>query len=144
RAGHRHEVFMEDIAVRLEPGGVQVGHVVGDDIELPLQRHLPRKADQETVLHRSCSPSCRRRRVSPRGTSETTANLFPSPRSRGALQMPCQQQCACELNYLVKKSPAGGRAICAALTENPAKFSHRETLGKAFINHAGPSLPPKA
>src|SRR5262249_18530782 len=87
RAGHRHEVFLEDVAVRLEPGGVQVGHIVGDDIELPLQRHLPRKADQETVLHRSCSPLPAKTPRFPARGPRSDHKALPSPWSWGALQM---------------------------------------------------------
>ncbi len=52
----RVQIFLEQHALGLEAGGVDVRNVVGDDVELPLQHHLPRKSDEKGVLHRSCSP----------------------------------------------------------------------------------------
>jgi hypothetical protein len=49
----RHQVLLEDNVVLLEPRGVQVGEVVGDDIELTLQGDLPRETDETNVLHRT-------------------------------------------------------------------------------------------
>jgi hypothetical protein len=50
------EVFGEYRAVGLEACGVHVGDVVGDDVELALQRGLPRQANEKRILHRRDSP----------------------------------------------------------------------------------------
>jgi hypothetical protein len=44
--------FGEHRAVGLEAGGVDVGDIVGDDVELALQRGLPRQANKKRVVHR--------------------------------------------------------------------------------------------
>ena len=56
----RHQKFFEDGAVGLVAGGVQIGDVVGDDLELAVERDLSRQSDQEGVLHRPCSLKRRR------------------------------------------------------------------------------------
>jgi hypothetical protein len=38
----RGQIFVEQRLVGLVAGGVDVGDIVGDDIHLPFQRHLPR------------------------------------------------------------------------------------------------------
>ena len=61
RAGGRE--FREHRAVRLEAGGVHVGDIVGDEIELALKRGLPRQANEKSILHpklpltTGCQPS---------------------------------------------------------------------------------------
>src|SRR6266545_590349 len=52
----RHQEFFEHRAVGLVAGGVEIGDVVRDGLELAPKRDLPRQSDQEGVLHRSCSP----------------------------------------------------------------------------------------
>jgi hypothetical protein len=37
----RRQIFLEQGAVGLVAGGVDVGDVVGDDVHLPFQHHLP-------------------------------------------------------------------------------------------------------
>src|SRR5580698_9210477 len=54
--GARHQIFAERRLVGLEAGGVDIGDVVGDDVELMTERHLPRQADEKGVLHRILSP----------------------------------------------------------------------------------------
>jgi hypothetical protein len=48
--------FGEHRAVRLKSGGVDVGDVVGDHVELALQRGLPRQANEKRILHRLTPP----------------------------------------------------------------------------------------
>src|SRR5580700_2867598 len=48
----RHQKFAERRLVGLEAGGVDIGDVVGDDVELVTERHLPRQADEKGILHR--------------------------------------------------------------------------------------------
>ena len=50
RAGFQK--FLKQRLVGLEAVGVDVRDVVGDDIHLPFQHHLPRKSDEKRVLHR--------------------------------------------------------------------------------------------
>jgi hypothetical protein len=50
--GARSEIFRKCRAIRLEAGRVDVRDVVGDDIDLVAQRHLPRQADKKCILHR--------------------------------------------------------------------------------------------
>ena len=52
----RAQIFLEQRPVGLEAGRVDVGDVVGNDIHLPFQRHLPRKSDEKRILHRWFSP----------------------------------------------------------------------------------------
>ena len=44
--------WLNDVVVGLEGGGVDIGDVVGDDVELVTERHLPRQADEKCILHR--------------------------------------------------------------------------------------------
>jgi hypothetical protein len=55
-AGGRIDEFLEHVAVGLEAGRVHVGDIVGDDVELSLQHHLPRETDEKVVLHRTWLP----------------------------------------------------------------------------------------
>ncbi len=48
--------FGEHRAVGFEAGGIHVGDVVGDDVELTLQRGLPRQANEKSILHRLTLP----------------------------------------------------------------------------------------
>ncbi len=52
----RRQIFLEQGLIGLEACGVDVGDVVGNDVELPLQHRLPRKSDEKRVLHRWFSP----------------------------------------------------------------------------------------
>ena len=45
RACRRGKIFLELNALALEPVGVDVGEIVGDDVELALKRDLPRQSD---------------------------------------------------------------------------------------------------
>jgi len=49
-AGDRHHIFLEQDVLGLEAGRVDVGHVVGHHVHLPLQRYLPAQADQLRIL----------------------------------------------------------------------------------------------
>ena len=50
--GAGHQIFGERGVVGLVAGGVDVGDVVGDDVELATERHLARQADEKGILHR--------------------------------------------------------------------------------------------
>jgi hypothetical protein len=54
RAGR--QIFLKQRIVGLVARRVDVRDIVGDDIQLPLQRGLPRKSDEKRVLHRWFSP----------------------------------------------------------------------------------------
>ena len=51
-AARSADEFLEHRAVGLEAGGVEVGDVVGDHVQLALQRDLARQSDQKCILHR--------------------------------------------------------------------------------------------
>jgi hypothetical protein len=52
----RLQIFLEQRTVGLVARRVDVRDVVGNDIQLPFQRRLPRKSDEKRVLHRPFSP----------------------------------------------------------------------------------------
>ena len=85
-------IFLEDRAVGLEAGGVHVGDVVRDDVELAAERDLSRQTDQQRIVH-LCSPSAMRppsqadplsrRRGSPKPSAhQCFAGAVPEPKSR--------------------------------------------------------------
>ena len=51
RLHRRQGIRLQHQVLDLEAGGVDVGQVVGGDVELALQRHLPRQSDVEGVVH---------------------------------------------------------------------------------------------
>ena len=58
--------------------GIDVGDVVGDDVELAAERHLPRKPNEKGILHRY-TPQTRKMLVS---TFLRVAAGSPKPRRR--------------------------------------------------------------
>jgi len=52
----RLQKFLKQRVIGFVTRRVDVGDVVGDDVQLPFQYRLPRKSDQKRVLHRWFSP----------------------------------------------------------------------------------------
>src|SRR5262249_54426466 len=75
RAGERHQILLEDRAIRLVAGGVDVGEVVGDGLQLAAERDLARESEQKGILH-PCLP---------RGA--TAGAALPQRRGQGALEL---------------------------------------------------------
>src|SRR5262249_36189038 len=50
-ARRRGKIFLEADALAFEAVGVEVGKIIGNDVELALQRYLPRQSDQKGVIH---------------------------------------------------------------------------------------------
>jgi len=51
-AGAGHEVLPKHRVIGLEARGIDIGDIVGNDVELMGERHLPRQADEKRILHR--------------------------------------------------------------------------------------------
>lgn len=51
RARRRGWIGLHQQAFHLESGGVRIGDVIGHDVELVAQGHLPRQANIEGVIH---------------------------------------------------------------------------------------------
>ena len=78
------QIFLEQRLVGLVAVGVDVRDVVGDDIHLPFQRHLPRKSDEKRILHRWFSPSIDPRHQLSQAGLRIASNRQGSPKPRFA------------------------------------------------------------
>src|SRR6185503_11873946 len=79
----RAQIFLEQRPVGLEAGRVDVGNVVGNDIHLPFQRHLPRKSDEKHILHRWFSPLIDPKTGSPKPVVRICREPLGSPKPAG-------------------------------------------------------------
>ena len=77
------QVFLKQRLVGFVTVGVNVRDVVGDDIHLSLQHHLPRKSDEKRILHRWFSPSPIRSKPS-QAVCRSLSNRRGSPKPRFA------------------------------------------------------------
>src|SRR5262249_13789574 len=120
----RHEIAAEQGIVGLVAIGVDIGDVVGDDVELMRERDLPRQADEKRILHRIFSLGGTRR---PLWSGNFVRRAGGSPKPRLAtlapdhLQKPCQQIKLLYNNILWNAAGAGQRAESAV---------YRAPLGK--------------
>ena len=127
-AGDRHDVFLEEDRLGLEAGGVDVGHVVGHDIHLMLQRDLPRQADELRIFHRAWSPLFAEPSTSPGRRSDWQLSL----------RKPCQSR-KIEINQRndgrgawlpIRHQPRASRQL------RPGKICRADAVFQPIVNHA--------
>src|SRR5580700_108325 len=118
-AGARHQKFAERRVVGLESRGVDIGDVVGDDVELMTERHLPRQADEKGILHRILSPKSEDDAVSRASSSRAPPALPSSGRGRIAEPVPTDE--AYIYQWLNSDRRAARRAESAIAATPPGK-----------------------
>ena len=143
RARDRHQMFLEHVAVGLEAGRVQVGDVVGDDVELALQRHLPRQSD-EKAFSIGQAPHCttRHERSHAHAGPCVTPPALPRRRHARLVAGAVPRMKIRLIKRLADNGGRRGRQKAPPSPCHPANFSQRAPSN--FVNHSEPSLPLKA
>ncbi len=125
----RHQKFVEHRVVGLVAGGVDVGDVVGDDVELAPEHDLPRQSDEKSILHRYTPPQSLDGAV-PRHLRAHAATS-PKPRQGQGLAeaVPMTKVSLQQILGLIPADRAGGQKQ-PSFTLHPAKISRPRPASK--------------